>query len=100
MESEFVPAARGIQDAMGLLPFGEGIGSANQITTPTQDGQSGRNNVHYEASSSTTKHIDIKYKFIQDFNRYKVILPTYVTAIEIKADILTKSRPGRNFVRL
>jgi hypothetical protein len=53
-----------------------------------------------EASSAKTKHVDIKHKFIKDLYRHKLIMPTYVTTLAMKADILTKTIPGPTFVRL
>ncbi len=53
-----------------------------------------------EASSSKTKHVDIKHKFIKDLYQHKLILPSYVATTDMKADILTKIMPGPTFVRL
>jgi hypothetical protein len=64
------------------------------------DNQAAIASIMNEASSSKTKHVDIKHKFIKDLYRHKLVLPSYVTTINMKADILTKIMPGPNFVRL
>jgi hypothetical protein len=53
-----------------------------------------------EASSSKKKHVDIKYKFIKDLYRHAVLSPSYVTATNMKADILTMILPEPTFVHL
>ncbi len=53
-----------------------------------------------EASSSKTKHVDIKHKYVKGLNRLKLVLPSYVSTTNMKTDILTKIMPAPNFVLL
>ena len=53
-----------------------------------------------EASSSKTKHVDIKHKYIKDLYQRNIIMPSYIPTTEMRADILTKIMPGPTFVRL
>ncbi len=52
-----------------------------------------------EVSSSKTKHVDIKLKYIKELNRLKLVLPCYVTTTNMKADLLTKIMHAPTFVR-
>ncbi len=101
MESEFVSAARGIQEAMGCYNLVKE--SERTVKLPIllrMDNQAVIDTIMNEASSSKTKHVDIKHKFIKDLYRRKIVLPSYVTTTNMKADILTKIMCGPNFVRL
>ncbi len=42
----------------------------------------------------------IKHKFIEDMYQHKLVMPTFVTILAMKAGILTKIMPGLTFVRL
>jgi hypothetical protein len=101
MESEFVSASRGIQEAMGCYHLIKEL--KRSIKLPMQlrmDNQAAIASIMNEASSSKTKHVDIKHKFIKDLYQHKLIFPSYVTTTDMKADILTKIMPGPTFVRL
>jgi hypothetical protein len=74
-----------------------------QIELPIKlqmDNQAGIATIMNEASSSKTKHVDIKHKYIKELYRLNYVLPSYVTTTNMKADILTKIMPTPNFVRL
>jgi hypothetical protein len=101
MESEFVSASRGIQEAMGCYYMVKELGQP--IRLPIQlrmDNQAAIATIMNEASSSKTKHVDIKHKYVKELYRLKIVLPSYVTTTNMKADILTKFMPTPNFVRL
>ena len=101
MESEFVSAARGVQEAMGCYHMVKELGINIQLPMKLyMDNQAAIACIMNEASSAKTKHVDIKQKFIKDLYQHKLIMPTYVTTLEMKADILTKIMPGSTFVRL
>ncbi len=73
------------------------------IRLPSQlhmDNQAAIATIMNEASSSKTKHEDIKHKYVKELYRLKIVLPSYVTTTNMKADILTKIMPAPNFVRL
>jgi len=101
MESEFISASRGIQEAMGCYHMVKELGQP--IRLPIQlrmDNQAAIATIMNEASSSKTKHVDIKHKYVKELYRLKIVLPSYVTTTNMKADILTKIMPTPNFVRL
>jgi hypothetical protein len=101
MESEFISAARGVQEAMGCYHMVKELGQ--QIELPIKlrmDNQAGIATIMNEASSSKTKHVDIKHKFVKELYRLNFVLPSYVTTTNMKADILTKIMPAPTFVRL
>ena len=101
MESEFVSAANGIREAMGCYHLVKELNqSINLPILLRMDNQAAIASIMNEASSSKTKHVDIKHKFIKDLYQYKFIKPSYVTTTDMKADILTKIMPGSTFVRL
>ena len=64
------------------------------------DNQAAITSVMNEASSSKTKHVEIRHKFIKDYYQKGYLLPTYVPTAMMKADILTKSMPGPTFEML
>ncbi len=64
------------------------------------DNQAAITSIMNEAGSSRTKHIDIKYTFIKDLYRAKLLTPKYVSTHDMKANILTKIMHGPNFTRL
>ena len=101
MESEFISASRGVQEAMGCYHMVKELGQP--IALPIQlrmDNQAGIATIMNEASSSKTKHVDIKHKFVKELYRLKLVMPSYVTTTNMKADILTKIMPAPTFVRL
>jgi hypothetical protein len=101
MESEFVSACRGIQDAMGCYHMVKELGQPIKLPIHLRmDNQAGIVTIMNEASSSKTKHVDIKHKYIKELYRLNYVLPSYVTTTNMKADILTKIMPTPNFVRL
>ena len=101
MESEFISAARGVQDAMGCYYLVKELGMNMQLPMKLRmDNQAAITCIMNEASSSKTKHVDIKHKYIKDLYQRKIILPSYIPTTEMRADILTKIMPGPTFVRL
>jgi hypothetical protein len=101
MESEFVSAARGVQEAMGCYHMVKELGMNIQLPMKLyMDNQAAITCIMNEASSAKTKHVDIKHKFIKDLYQHKLIKPIYITTLEMKADILTKIMPAPIFVRL
>jgi hypothetical protein len=101
MESEFVAAARAAQEIMGCIELAHEIGCV--VDSPAllcMDNQAAIAQVESEASSYKSKHVDIKHKFIKDLYRKKIIKPTYVPAVDMKADLLTKAMPAPTFKNL
>ena len=92
MESEFIAAARAVQELLGLLELAREVVCILKL--PAQlymDNQAAISQVQSEASSYKAKHVDIKHKLIKDLYKKGIILPTYVSSSKMLADILTKS---------
>jgi hypothetical protein len=53
-----------------------------------------------EASSSKTKDVDIKHKYVKDLYQHIIIMPSYIPTTEMRVNILTKIMPGVTFVLL
>jgi hypothetical protein len=67
MQSEFVSAARGIQEAMGCYNLVKELERTVQLPILLRiDNQAAIVTILNEASSSKTKHVDIKHNFIKD----------------------------------
>jgi len=101
MESEFVSASRGVQEVLGCYHLVKELSLPIQLPILLRmDNQAAIACIMNEASSAKTKHVDIKFKFIKDLFKSKLLIPTYVTTTNMKADILTKIMPAPTFVRL
>ncbi len=101
IKSEFISAARGVQEAMGCSYLVKELGVNMQLPMKLRmDNQAAITCIMNEASSSKTKHVDIKHKYIKDLYQRKIIMPSYIPTTEMRADILTKIMPGPTFVRL
>jgi hypothetical protein len=101
MESEFISAAQGVQEAMGCYYLVKELGMNMQLPMKLRmDNQAVITFIMNEASSSKTKHVDIKHKNIKGLCQHKIIMPSYIPTTEMRADILTKIMPGHTFVLL
>jgi hypothetical protein len=101
MESEFISAARGVQEAMGCYYLVKELGMNMQLPMKLRlDNQAAITCIMNETSSSKTKHVDNKHKYIKELFQRKIIMPGYIPTTEMRADILTKIIPGPTFVRL
>jgi hypothetical protein len=101
MESEFVAAARGVQELLGCYELLKEIGCPIALPmTIKMDNQAAIAQVTSEASSQRSKHIDIKYKFLKDLYLNQVINPIHVPTKAMLADLLTKAMPTPDFRRL
>jgi len=101
MESEFVAAARGVQELLGCYELLKEIGCPIALPmTIKMDNQAAISQVTSEASSQRSKHIDIKYKFLKDLYLNQVINPIHVPTKAMLADLLTKAMPTPDFRRL
>jgi hypothetical protein len=101
MESEFISAARGVQKAMGCYYLVKELGMNMQLLMKLRmDNQAAITCIMNEANSSKIKHVDIKHKYIKDLYQHKIIMPSYISTTEMRANILTKIMPGPTFIRL
>jgi hypothetical protein len=54
------------------------------------DNQAALRQIVSEETSTKTKHIDIKIKYVKELFKQGFINPVYVSTTEMKADLLTK----------
>jgi hypothetical protein len=101
MESEFVAAARGVQELLGCYEVLKEIGCPLKLPmTLHMDNQAAIVQVTSEASTQRSKHIDIKYKFLKDLYLKRIVNPVHVPTQSMLADLMTKALPTPDFRRL
>jgi hypothetical protein len=101
MESEFVAGARSVQLLLGCIELAKEIGESPRMPSYlNMDNQAAISQVESEASSSKTKHVDIKHKFIKDYYRKGIIKTRYVPTTDMIADLQTKALGTVVFQRL
>jgi hypothetical protein len=101
MESEFVAAGCAVQSLLGCTELSSELGQPIKLPSILlMDNQAAISQIKAEASSNKSKHVDIKHKFIKDYYQKGLISPTYVSTMNMKADILTKAMPAPTFRRL
>lgn len=101
MESEFVAAARSVQELLGCVELASELKLATQLPSLLyMDNQAAISQIESEASSNKSKHVDIKYKFIKDYQQKNLIKTELVSTTDMKADILTKALSAPTFRNL
>nr|CCA26268.1 polyprotein putative [Albugo laibachii Nc14] len=93
-EAEFIAAAVGGREALGLKELYEEL--AQRVKTPVVlkiDNQTAVKQIENEASSASTKHVDVKLRFLRDYAKKKTVKPTYESTETMVADLLTKILP-------
>ena len=58
------------------------------------DNQAAVKQIENEASSASTKHVDVKLKFLRDHAKKKTVKPVYEGSKTMVADLLTKVLPA------
>jgi ribonuclease HI len=90
-EAEYVAMVEGIKEALGASECLREIGIMVQSPIIVKsDNQAAIAQVKNESTSSKAKHVDIKYKFVQDLSRKGLIKIEYVDTEEQMADLFTK----------
>ncbi|CAI5705568.1 unnamed protein product [Peronospora effusa] len=100
-EAEFVAAAAGGQEVLGLKELFSELGL--QVKTPivlAMDNQVAIKQIKNEASSASAKHVDVKLKFLRDYATKEVVKPSFVKSHDMLADLLTKALPAPRVVEL
>jgi hypothetical protein len=101
IESEFVAAARGVQELLGSFELLKEMGCPVAFPMPLKmDNQAAIAQIASKAYSQRSKHIYIKYKFLQDLYLRQVISPVHVPTKSMLAYLLTKALPTPKFRRL
>ena len=95
MEAEFIAASHAGRELLGLKEL---FGELNmKIVKPMpmwMDNQAAINLLKTEKSSSSAKHVDIRFKFICHYAQAKEIEPRFIKSEEMIADLLTKALPA------
>ena len=90
-EAEFVAASYGAKEILGLRNLLMEINVKVVLPmTMYVDNQAAIRQIQNDASSSATKHVDVRLKFVKGWNAKGVIKPTYIKSIDMIADLLTK----------
>jgi hypothetical protein len=100
-EAEFVSGSVGAREALGLRELVQEFGFRVELPMPLWiDNQAGIKQIENESSSSESKHVDVKLKFIRDFAAKRVLKPQYLATSDMIADLLTKALPAPRLVDL
>lgn len=99
-EAEYMALASATQEAIYLRQILKELGILQP--TPTvmhEDNQSCKNLAEGSGINARTKHIDVRYHFIRDAIKDKVISVVYCPTAEMIADFLTKPLTEKNFTK-
>ncbi|KAK3907118.1 Copia protein [Frankliniella fusca] len=96
-EAEFVSLATGVAELLWLKQLLKDLGVS--VTEPIPVFEDNQPCIHALESWETKrlKHVDVKYNFVKDLHRSKVINVKYIPTGEQKADIFTKGLPVELF---
>ncbi|ETI43950.1 hypothetical protein F441_11179 [Phytophthora nicotianae CJ01A1] len=90
-EAEYVAGTDEAQELLGVKELVGEIGLKMDLPMVMHmDNQAAIAQVTSEASSATTKHMDVKLKFIQDSVQKGELKPQYAESDSMLADLLTK----------
>jgi hypothetical protein len=100
-EAEFIAASHAVQQVMWLRQLLRDLGiPQHSPTTMFEDNQSCIKMVENESLSQRSKHIDIKYRFIQDEQKKGTVALRYIPSEDNLADMFTKPLSSTRFVSL
>lgn len=96
-EAEFVSLATGVAELLWLKQLLKDLGVP--VTEPIPVFEDNQPCIHALESWETKrlKHVDVKYNFVKDLHRSKIINVKYIPTGEQKADIFTKGLPFELF---
>ncbi|CAI5711694.1 unnamed protein product [Peronospora destructor] len=101
MEAEFTSASHVGRELLGLREMLKEIGLP--VTEPMSmlmGNQAAIKQLECEGSMSSTKHVDVRMKFICDYAKKGVVKPDFVESKLMKADLLTKTLPAPRVAEL
>lgn len=98
-EAEFVAASLAAQTVIWLNRLYKEVRGFTVIPTLFVDNQSAIKLVKNPVFHFKTKHIDTRYKFVQEMYHEKMVDVLYVPSKEQVADTLTKALPKESFLR-
>ena len=101
MEAEFIAASHAGRELLGLRElFGELGMKAIEPMPMWMDTQAAIIQLDSEKSTSSAKHVDIRFKFICHYSQAKKVKPSYVKSEDMMAEQLTKALPAPRIVYL
>ena len=101
MEAKFIAASQAGCELLGLKElFGELDMKVNEPMPIWINKQAAIKQLESEKSTSSAKHVDIRFKFICEYAQAKVVKPNFVKSGDIIADLLTKALPAPRIVDL
>ena len=95
MEAEFISASQAGRELLGLKELlGELKLRACKPMPMWVDNQAVIQQLESEKSTSSAKHVDIRFKFLRHHVRARVVNPRFIMSEDIMTDMLTKSLPA------
>uniref|UniRef100_A0AAV1TTJ5 Polyprotein n=1 Tax=Peronospora matthiolae TaxID=2874970 RepID=A0AAV1TTJ5_9STRA len=95
MEAEFMSSSQPGRELLGVRELL--LELKLQVCMPMpmwMDNQAAIKQQEGEKSTTSAKHVDIRFKFICHYAREGIVVPKYVKTESMMADILTKSLPA------
>lgn len=99
-EAEFMASCEAAKNLLWLKQFFKEIDVSQDCTTLCVDNQSTIKLINNPVYHKKTKHIDVKFHFIREKVKEKLIFIKYVQSSDQLADILTKALPVLKFQHL
>ena len=101
MEAEFIAASQAGRDLLGLKELFSELNMEVMKPMPMwMDNQAAIKHLETEMSTSSAKHVDIRFKFICHYAQAKIVQPRFVKSADMIADLLTKALPAPRIVDL
>ena len=95
MEAKFIAASHAGRELLGLKElFGELDMNVVKLMPMWMDNQAATNLLKSEKSSSSAKHVDIRFRFICHYAQAQIVQPRFVKSGDMIADLLTKALPA------
>ncbi|CAH0479686.1 unnamed protein product [Peronospora belbahrii] len=95
MEAEFIFASQAGRELLGLKKLlGELKLRICELMPMCVDNQAAIKQLEHEKSTSSAKHVDIRFKFILHHVREGVVQPRFIKSEDMMADMLTKALPA------
>ena len=95
MKAEFIAASQAVRELLGMKGLFDEL-KLNVIKPMPMwmDSQAAIKQIESEKSTSSAKHVGIKFKFICNYAKDGIVAPRFVKSQDMMADILTKSLPA------
>ena len=99
-EAEYIAASETARDVVWFRELLKGMGLEQTEATPLlMDNQTSIRFVEEDTVTPRRKHINVKYHYVRQLFREKVIKPQWVSTKENPADLFTKALPADSFTR-